>query len=74
MAGWIRVRWTSAAAALRDSEFRKTSIDEAKTGRTTGGRTALLRLIADAEAGKLRGCNLWVYKFDRLGRSGETIV
>ena len=40
-------------------------IDQAKTGRTTGGRTELLRLIQEAEAGRIG--KLYVYKFDRLG-------
>lgn len=47
-------------------------IDEAKTGRTTGGRTELLRLIQEAEAGRIE--RLYVYKFDRLGRAAETHV
>src|ERR1044071_220823 len=45
-------------------------IDRAKTGRSTGGRTELLRLLADAEAGKIK--RVLVYKFDRLGRDAET--
>lgn len=47
-------------------------IDEAKTGRTTGGRGELLRLIGDAEAGRIG--RLYVYKFDRLGRSAGTHI
>ena len=47
-------------------------IDEAKTGRTTGGRTELLRLMQEAEAGRIN--RLYVYKFDRLGRAAETHV
>lgn len=47
-------------------------IDQAKTGRTTGGRTELLRLIQEAEAGRVG--RLYVYKFDRLGRAAETHV
>jgi DNA invertase Pin-like site-specific DNA recombinase len=47
-------------------------IDEAKTGRTTGGRTELLKLISEAEAGRIE--RLYVYKFDRLGRAAETHV
>jgi site-specific DNA recombinase len=46
--------------------------DRAKTGRTTGGRSELLRLIRDAEEGKIG--RLFVYKFDRLGRAAETHV
>src|SRR6185436_13730679 len=47
-------------------------IDRAKTGRTTSGRLELLRLLSDAEAGKIR--KVYVYKFDRLGRDAETHV
>lgn len=47
-------------------------IDEAKTGRTTGGRTELLKLMQEAEAGRID--RLYVYKFDRLGRAAETHV
>jgi site-specific DNA recombinase len=47
-------------------------IDEAKTGRTTGGRTELLRLMQEAEAGRIN--QLYVYKYDRLGRAAETHV
>ena len=45
-------------------------IDRAKTGRAMGGRDALIRLLADAEAGKIK--RVLVYKFDRLGRDAET--
>ncbi len=47
-------------------------IDQAKTGRTTGGRTELLRLMQEAEAGRIG--RLYVYKYDRLGRAAETHV
>src|SRR5688500_16393232 len=47
-------------------------VDRAKTGRTMGGRTGLLRLIRDAEAGRIG--RLFVDKFDRLGRAAETHV
>ena len=47
-------------------------IDRAKTGRATAGRVELLRMLADAEAGKL--ARVFVYKFDRLGRDAETHV
>ncbi len=47
-------------------------IDRAKTGRAMGGRLELLRLLADAEAGKIG--RVFVYKFDRLGRAAETHV
>lgn len=45
-------------------------IDRARTGRTVAGRLQLLRLIEDAEQGKIG--RLFVYKFDRLGRAAET--
>ena len=45
-------------------------VDKAKTGRTKAGRKALLRLIADAEADKI--ARLFIYRYDRLGRSAET--
>lgn len=47
-------------------------IDEAKTGRTTEGRPELLRLMQEAEAGRIE--RLHVYKFDRLGRAAATHV
>lgn len=47
-------------------------IDQAKTGRTTGGRAELLRLMEEAEAGRVN--KLYVYKYDRLGRAAETHV
>lgn len=45
-------------------------IDRARTGRAMAGREELLRLLADAEAGKIG--RVFVYKFDRLGRDAET--
>ena len=45
-------------------------IDRAKTGRAMGGRTQLLALLVDAEAGKIG--RVYVYKFDRLGRAADT--
>jgi site-specific DNA recombinase len=45
-------------------------IDRAKTGRAMGGRTQMLALLADAEAGKVG--RVFVYKFDRLGRAADT--
>ena len=47
-------------------------IDRAKTGRSMGGRTAMLQLLADADAGKL--ARVFVYKFDRLGRNADTHI
>ena len=47
-------------------------IDRAKTGRTMAGRDSLLRLLADAEAGKI--ARVFVYKYDRFGRDAETHV
>jgi site-specific DNA recombinase len=45
-------------------------IDEAKTGRSIAGRDALQRLISDTEAGRIG--RLFLYKYDRLGRSAHT--
>src|SRR5688572_13335701 len=45
-------------------------VDRAKTGRTTGGRTQLLAMLADADAGRI--ARVFVYKFDRLGRAADT--
>ena len=45
-------------------------VDKAKTGRAIGGRAALLRLLDDAEKGKIG--RLLVHKYDRLGRSSRT--
>jgi DNA invertase Pin-like site-specific DNA recombinase len=42
-------------------------IDRAKTGRAVAGREALLRLLADAEDGKVE--RVLVYKYDRVGRN-----
>jgi len=47
-------------------------IDEARTGRTMGGRGQLLRLLDDARDGQIG--RLFVYKLDRLGRVAETHV
>ena len=47
-------------------------IDRAKSGRAMGGRTQLLAMLADADAGKL--ARVYVYKFDRLGRSADTHI
>ena len=45
-------------------------IDRARTGRSVAGRAEMLKLLEDAEAGKIG--RLFVYKYDRLGRSAET--
>ncbi|MFB3893598.1 MAG: recombinase family protein [Phycisphaerae bacterium] len=42
-------------------------VDRARTGRSMAGREALLRLLTDAEAGQF--AQLYVYKYDRLGRN-----
>ncbi len=47
-------------------------IDRAKTGRAMGGRDQMLAMLADAEAGKIK--RVFVYKFDRLGRSADTHI
>ena len=45
-------------------------IDRARTGRAIGGRLQLIKLIEDADAGRIG--RVFVYKFDRLGRAAET--
>src|SRR6185295_7683771 len=50
----------------------KPYIDRAKTGRALNGRSQLLALLADADAGKIK--RVFVYKFDRLGRAADTHV
>lgn len=69
----------STSIALQVEAFERAAgapllrfIDQAKTGRSTGGRTELLNLIREAEAGRIG--RLYVYKFDRLGRAAETHV
>lgn len=47
-------------------------VDSALTGRAVGGRSQLLKLLADVEAGKIG--RVFVYKFDRIGRAAETHV
>ena len=42
-------------------------VDRAKTGRAVAGREALLKLLADAEDGKIE--RVLVYKYDRVGRN-----
>ena len=48
----------------------KDYIDKARTGRAIAGRDALRSLMADAEAGLV--ARLFVYKYDRIGRTSET--
>lgn len=64
----VQVEQCERAAGGRLAQY----IDRAKTGRATAGRAELLRMLADAEAGKIR--RVFVYKFDRLGRDAETHV
>ena len=56
-------------ACRRDLDPRscREYVDRARTGRSMAGREALLRLLADAEAGQVE--RVLVYKFDRLGRN-----
>ena len=54
-------------ACSRGLEHCLEYIDRARTGRSMVGREALLRLLADAEAGKID--RVVVYKYDRLGRN-----
>ena len=62
----VQVEACERAAGVKLTQY----VDRAKTGRATGGREALLRMLADAEAGRVR--RVYVYKFDRLGRDAET--
>ncbi|MEA2708374.1 MAG: site-specific recombinase [Phycisphaerales bacterium] len=62
----VQVEACRRAAGGRCDEY----IDRARTGRTTAGREQLLRLLADAAAGRI--ARVFVYKFDRLGRDAET--
>ena len=45
-------------------------VDKARTGRAIAGREALLRLLDDCAAGRIR--HVYVYNWSRLGRSSET--
>jgi site-specific DNA recombinase len=57
---------TEACRKAADGECRE-YCDKAKSGTAVAGRTALLKLLADAEAGQIG--RLFVHKYDRLGRN-----
>jgi len=62
----IEVQLDACRRDLPPRSFRE-YVDRARTGRAMAGREALLRLLADAEAGEIE--RLLVYKYDRLGRN-----
>jgi len=62
----IEVQLDACRRDLPPRSFRE-YVDRARTGRSMAGREALLRLLADAEAGEIE--RLLVYKYDRLGRN-----
>jgi len=62
----IEVQIDACSRGLAAGDFRQYA-DRAKTGRSMAGREALLRLLDDAEAGKID--RVVVYKYDRLGRN-----
>lgn len=62
----IEVQLDACRRDLPPRSFRE-YVDRARTGRALAGREALLRLLADAEAGEIE--RLLVYKYDRLGRN-----
>ncbi|MEP0847473.1 MAG: recombinase family protein [Phycisphaerae bacterium] len=59
----IEVQLDACRRDLPPRSFRE-YVDRARTGRALAGREALLRLLADAEAGEIE--RLLVYKYDRL--------
>jgi predicted site-specific integrase-resolvase len=62
----IEVQLDACRRDLQPKTYRE-YVDRARTGRSMAGREALLRLLADAEAGQVE--RVLVYKFDRLGRN-----
>jgi site-specific DNA recombinase len=62
----IEVQLDACRRDLQPKTYRE-YVDRARTGRSMAGREALLRLLADAEAGQIE--RVLVYKFDRLGRN-----
>ncbi|GMV98284.1 MAG: hypothetical protein AMXMBFR83_26360 [Phycisphaerae bacterium] len=62
----IEVQLDTCGRGLEPHSYRQ-YVDRARTGRTTAGREALLRLLADAEARVID--KVLVYKYDRLGRN-----
>jgi len=62
----IEVQLEACSRGLQAGTFRE-YVDRARTGRAMAGREALLRLLDDAEAGRV--ARVLVYKYDRLGRN-----
>jgi len=62
----IEVQLDACRRDLEPKTYRE-YVDRARTGRSMAGREALLRLLADAEAGQIE--RVLVYKFDRIGRN-----
>ena len=62
----IEVQLDACGKGLEPASFRE-YVDRARTGRSMVGREALLRLLADAEAGQID--RVLVYKYDRIGRN-----
>ena len=62
----VDVQLEACGRGLNPSDVRE-YIDRARTGRAVAGRESLLRLLSDAEAGKVG--RVLVYKYDRLGRN-----
>ena len=62
----IEVQLEACGKGLAPGSVRE-YVDRARTGRAMAGREALLRLMADAEAGLIE--RVLVYKYDRLGRN-----
>jgi DNA invertase Pin-like site-specific DNA recombinase len=62
----IEVQLDACGRGLEAGSFRE-YVDRARSGRSMAGREALLRLLADAEAGQIE--RVLVYKYDRIGRN-----
>ena len=62
----IEVQLDACGRGLAPGSVRE-YVDRARSGRSMVGREALLRLLADAEAGQID--RVLVYKYDRLGRN-----
>jgi len=62
----IEVQVEACSHGLQSGQFRE-YVDRARTGRSLAGRESLLRLLDDAETGKID--RVLVYKYDRLGRN-----
>ena len=62
----IEVQLDACSRGLEPGSFRE-YVDRARTGRSVVGREALLRLLADGDAGQID--RVLVYKYDRIGRN-----